>query len=101
VVGGGPCVVGGVRLPAPEPALVRRVTDVLEDRAARLVRIERVMTGSPAPLARTASHTSLRDLTPETVFRRLYQREHAGEPEAELLATFHEALDAAAHEAPL
>lgn len=84
-----------VLLERPEPALRRLLDEALEGRAARLTRIDARRTGSGSALAEAAGQRPLRDLTPEEVFRLRYQRDHEGEPPAELLEALHELIDGA------
>lgn len=83
-----------VALVAPEPGFVGAVHDALASRAARLVRIERVRGGTGASLATAEPERTLRELTPEQVFLRLWARKHDAAPSAELLEAFHETVDA-------
>ena len=85
-----------VRLARPEPALRRKIEDALVGKAVRLVRIARSLDGEARALGESAPRASLRELAPEDVFIERYHRDHAGAPPAELLATFHELLDAVA-----
>ena len=87
-----------VQLDKPEPGLAQKLREAMEDRAGRLVRIERVLTGTGASLATAESGTSLRDLEPEHVFRRMYERDFQIAPETDQLAAFHEVVDAAKQE---
>ncbi len=87
-----------VQLEKPEPGLVRRIHEELDDRAARLVRIERVLTGTGAPLAAAETRTALRDLEPEHVFRRMYEKDFEGAPDEAMLEAFHETLEAVKQE---
>lgn len=87
-----------VRLEKPEPGLAQKLREAMDDRAGRLVRIERVLTGTGASLATAESGTTLRDLAPEHVFRRMYERDFQLAPEADQLAAFHEVVEAAKQE---
>jgi exonuclease SbcD len=86
-----------VKLEKPEPGLVAKLHEALERRAGRLVRIERTLTGTGGGLAAGEGRSTLRDLEPELVFLRLYEREFSGAPDAALLSAFHETLEAATH----
>lgn len=81
-----------VLLDKPEPSLRHEIDKALEGKAPRLARIKVETTGTGAALADSASFRSLRDTSPEDVFRMRYQRDHEGEPSPELLAAFHEIL---------
>ncbi len=81
-----------VRLDAPEPTLRAQVEAALEDRAARLVRLNVVRTDVGDALA-SVEEPTLSDLTPEEVFLRRWAREYSGDPPAELLAAFHQLTD--------
>jgi DNA repair protein SbcD/Mre11 len=85
-----------VALDGPEPDLLRQIQDALADRDARLVRVERVVRGKGESLAASVVEESLRDLTPDEVFRRMHERSHGSPPEESLLAAFHEAVEAVA-----
>ncbi len=66
--------------------------DALVDRAARLVKVTRILTGTAAPLAEATQGRALSDLSPEQVFLERYRREYSEPPTNELLAAFHELL---------
>ncbi len=84
-----------VELSEPEPGLRSMLEKAAEGRAARLVRIPSPrLTGSGRPLAEAAPERTLADLGPEDVFRRKWERDHRSEPPPEVLAAFHELLDA-------
>jgi len=81
-----------ITLDRPEPALHPQVQDALVDRAARLVKVTRILTGTAAPLAEATQGRALSDLSPEQVFLERYRREYSEPPTNELLAAFHELL---------
>jgi exonuclease SbcD len=85
-----------VRLDKPQPHLRHELEAALEGKYPRLVKASVEYTGTGDPLA-TAACSELRDLEPEEVFVRRYQRDHDGDVPAELLGAFRDAL-AAAHE---
>jgi exonuclease SbcD len=87
-----------ISLPRPEPSLRRDVEDLLRGKQARLVRIEVQYTGDGMSLGDASSGTSLRDLQPEEVFVRRYQRDHEDEPPQPLMAAFNELLDSVRQE---
>jgi exonuclease SbcD len=91
-----PYLEASVLLEKPEPGLRAMLETALEGRAARLARIVSHRTGTGETLAEAAGASSLRDLQPEEVFRLKYRRDHRSEPSPELLAAFHELVDAAA-----
>lgn len=92
----------------PEPGLRARVEDALAGRAPRLVKLSVERPGQQLSLADVAPVETLHDLTPDQVFRSLYRKsrdedqdqdqvvEH--EPPPELLAAFHELVDAVSQE---
>ena len=83
-----------VRLDGPEPLLRPHIEAALDDRAPRLVRLNVLHDGDGDPLAeRHVAH--LADLSPEEVFRRRWKRDHEGEPPGELMAAYHELVQAA------
>jgi DNA repair protein SbcD/Mre11 len=82
-----------VRLDGPEPALRARLDTAMHGKEARLVRIATALTGTGRALG-DGERRALADLSPEEVFRRKYEREHAGDVPDELLAAFHELLAA-------
>ena len=75
------------------------IAEALEGRDARLVKITPQKTGSGESLA-DGSGKSLSELTPEKVFRKLWEREHTEPVPAELEAAFHELVDLASQEEP-
>ncbi len=77
----------------PEPDLPRRIEEALERKEPRLIRLTVESTGHRKSLAETTTAIELQDLQPDQVFRRRYQREHSGEPPAELLDAFHLLVD--------
>jgi exonuclease SbcD len=82
-----------VALEQPVPGLRRQIEEAMADRAARLVKLSVSFTGTNDALADTVLVERLRDIQPEEVFVRRYQRDHEGDPPPELLASFHELLD--------
>ena len=79
-------------------ALLRQeIEDALEGRNARLLRVspDRKVEG---PGLADDSTVSLSDLTPEAVFRRRWEKDHDSLPPEEMLAAFHELVEAAASE---
>lgn len=76
----------------------QRLHEALAGRAARLVRIVIDQGGTGRPLACSAARNALRDLAPEEVFRRRWERYHESELPPELLAAFHELLDSVAQD---
>jgi exonuclease SbcD len=81
-----------VALPRPEPALRRRVEAVLEGKAARLVKLTPAYTGTGNALAEERPGVSLKERTPEDVFRARYARDYTEPPEPALLEAFHSLL---------
>ncbi|MBP2303195.1 exonuclease SbcCD subunit D C-terminal domain-containing protein [Azospirillum picis] len=81
-----------VSLPEPRPSLRDEVEAVLSGRPVRLLKLGVRLTGSGETLADSAPPADLASLDPEEVFRRLYRRNHEGDPGPELLAAFNELL---------
>lgn len=81
-----------VQLPKPEPALRRKVEAALEGRSARLVKLTPWYTGTGGALADVRPGVSLRERTPEDVFRARYARDYTEPPDAVLLESFHSLL---------
>ena len=81
-----------VSLQRPEPTLRRRVEAALEGKAARLVKLTPSYTGSGYALADGGPGLSLRERTPEDVFRARYARDYEAPLEAPLLEAFHALL---------
>lgn len=73
------------------------IAEVLEGRAARLVKITPHRAGSGGSLA-DGTGASLSDLTPEKVFRKLWERGSSDPVPADLEAAFHELVDVASQE---
>ena len=88
-----------VRLEGSEFGYQGEIAEALEGKDARLVKITPLRTGSGETLA-DGSERSLSDLTPEKVFRKLWEREKTDPVPAELEAAFHELVDVAAQEEP-
>jgi exonuclease SbcD len=88
-----------VRFSAPAPGIVEQLAARLQDKAARLVRIELVGTGVAGALADAAVGETLARLSPEEVFLRRYARDHRGPVPAALLAAFRELHEQVEHEA--
>jgi len=83
-----------VRLERPEPGLREQIERLLAGKPVRLVKITSVYPGTGGPLAEAVPEARLDSLDPQEVFRRRYARSFDGAPPAELLAAFHELLDA-------
>ncbi|MBZ4397851.1 exonuclease SbcCD subunit D C-terminal domain-containing protein [Myxococcus sp. MISCRS1] len=81
-----------VSLPRPEPALRLKVEKALEGRAARLVKLTPAYTGTGGALAEARPGLSLRERTPEDVFRARYARDYEEPPTEGLLEAFHTLL---------
>ena len=81
-----------VALARPEPALRRQVEAALEGKAARLVKITPEYQGSGHALAESRPGVSLKERTPEDVFRARYARDYTEPPEPLLLEAFHTLL---------
>jgi exonuclease SbcD len=86
-----------VRLEGSEFGYQGDIAEALEGKDARLVKITPLRTGSGETIA-DGSERSLSDLTPEKVFRKLWERGTADPVPAELEAAFHELVDAALQE---
>ncbi|WP_224243054.1 exonuclease SbcCD subunit D C-terminal domain-containing protein [Hyalangium gracile] len=81
-----------VSLTKPEPSLRRKVEAVLEGKAARLVKLTPSYTGTGQVLAETSLGRSLRERTPEDVFKARYERDYQEPLAPELLEAFHALL---------
>lgn len=82
-----------VLLDKPQPNLRQKVTEVLENKAVRLVKLATQYAGSGKRLADSAPEIGLQDLQPEDVFARKYASEHGGEPSEALRNAFFELLE--------
>lgn len=89
-----------IRMERPDSALRRLVTDALEGRHARLVKLTVEYTGSGKSLSQQVPNKQLQDLKAEDVFLQLYGSRHEGEPSEELLACFREIVEAVEDGAP-
>jgi len=89
-----------VSLPRPEPALRQKVEKVLEGRAARLVKLTPAYTGAGGALAEVQPGLSLKERTPEDVFRARYARDFEEPPAPALLEAFHTLLSEVQEESP-
>jgi len=81
-----------VSLPRPEPSLRQKVEKALEGRAARLVKLTPAYTGTGGALADARPGLSLKERTPEDVFRARYARDYEEPPSEPLLEAFHTLL---------
>jgi DNA repair protein SbcD/Mre11 len=82
-----------VRLDTPDPGLQRELHDVLEDRAARLVRIDAPSTGTGKALGDASAGRDLRDVDVQEVFLLKWSRQFAEPPTAGVLADLDELVD--------
>ncbi|MGQ9370209.1 exonuclease SbcCD subunit D C-terminal domain-containing protein [Azospirillum sp. ST 5-10] len=82
-----------VALDEPRPGLRDEVTAVLDGRPVRLLKLAVQLTGSGDALAESAPGLELAALQPDEVFRLAYRRQHDGDPDAALVAAFHELLE--------
>ena len=83
-----------VRLERANALLAEEIRDALEGRDARLLKVTREHTGTGQALA-DAGASSLNDLGPEKVFRKLWERSNAAPVPAELLAAFGDLVERA------
>jgi exonuclease SbcD len=83
-----------VALDRPEPGLRPAIAEEVRGKRVRLVRIASVLRGTGRALGDVESRRTLAELLPEEVFRRRWERDHEGAPPADLLAAFHELVDA-------
>jgi exonuclease SbcD len=81
-----------VSLPRPEPSLRRKVEEKLEGKAARLVKLTPSYTGTGLTLAEGGPGLSLRDRTPEDVFKARYSRDYTEPIAPQVLEAFHALL---------
>jgi exonuclease SbcD len=88
-----------VSLPRPEPSLRRKVEAALEGKAARLVKLTPSYTGTGLVLAETQPGISLRERTPEEVFKARYARDYQEPMDPALLESFHTLLTAVQEDA--
>lgn len=87
-----------VRLPQPSPRIGERIARAIESRAARLVRVEVVLTGTGAKAAgAVARPQELTSLTPEQLFVRRFAKDHDGPVPEALLAAFRTLLGEVEH----
>ena len=87
-----------VRLERPESALRREMTEVLDGKNARLVKLTVEYTGTGQALGDALPKKQLQDLKPEQMFSELYKQHHEGEPSDELMSCFREIVEATEHE---
>ncbi len=83
-----------VLLERPEPGLRHRLEEALSGKAVRLLKISAHYPGSAEALAESLPETLLQELHPDDVFVRRYRQRHDAEPSSELLAAFHELVEA-------
>jgi DNA repair protein SbcD/Mre11 len=90
-----------VRLAAPSPQIVERISRVAESKRVRLVRVEALAAAVASALPGAAGADvaePLQSLTPEDVFVRRYLRDYEAPVPEPLLVAFRELLDAVEHE---
>lgn len=88
-----------VLLQQPDPGLRRRIEEALAGKHARLLKLNVTLKGDPAK-DQPAPRQNLRDLQPDDVFERLYDRVYDAAPPPELLAAWAELLDTVHQESP-
>lgn len=88
-----------VSLPRPEPSLRRKVEAALEGKAARLVKLTPSYTGTGLALAEIQAGASLRERTPEEVFKARYARDYQEPMDPALLESFHTLLSSVQEDA--
>jgi exonuclease SbcD len=81
-----------VSLTKPEPSLRRKVEAALEGKAVRLVKLTPSYTGTGQALAEAQQGLSLRERTPEDVFKARYDRDYQEPMTPALLEAFHTLL---------
>ncbi|MGE0545772.1 MAG: exonuclease SbcCD subunit D C-terminal domain-containing protein [Kofleriaceae bacterium] len=81
-----------VALDRPEPKLRALIETALDDKRARLIKLEVATTGDRAALAERVSVQRLAELDPREVFARLWLRNHAEPPDQDVLAGFERLL---------
>ena len=79
-------------LTKPEPSLRRKVEAALEGKAVRLVKLTPSYTGTGHALAEAQLGLSLRERTPEDVFKARYDRDYQEPMAPALLEAFHTLL---------
>ncbi|AKQ69106.1 Exonuclease SbcD [Myxococcus hansupus] len=89
-----------VSLPRPEPALRQKVEKVLDGKAARLVKLTPAYTGTGGALAEVQPGLSLKERTPEDVFRARYARDFEEPPAPAVVEAFHALLSDVQEESP-
>ncbi len=77
-----------VALDRPEPKLRALVETALEGKRARLINLHVERTGDGAALADRVAARRLAELDPRDVFLRLWSRDHAEPPSADVIAAF-------------
>jgi exonuclease SbcD len=82
-----------VRLDRPDSSLRRDLTEALEGKAVRFVKLTVEYSGGGESLAQQMPRRHLQDLEVETVFMQLHQSRHDSPPRPELLACFREIVD--------
>jgi exonuclease SbcD len=88
-----------VRLERPAPELRQRIEEALALQFVRLVRVKPVYPEAAAATAASGPPLpDLAELQPDQVFRMCYQEKYRRDPPADLLADFHELVDAAHRE---
>jgi exonuclease SbcD len=78
----------------PQPHLRREIEAAAAGKRPRVLRIAQEAAGSGKALGDDAPASTLRDVAPVDVFLKRYAQAHEGEPPADLLAAFHDLLDA-------
>jgi exonuclease SbcD len=88
-----PYVEVAVRLERPDPSLRRRVEEILEGKAARLLKLSSEYAGSASGLTPAKPAQRLDELQPDGVFRERYRQQYENEPPTDLMAAFDALLE--------
>ncbi len=87
-----------MRLERPDTTMRRLVSEAIEGKHARLVKLTLEYLGSGKSLAQQVPHEHLHDLTADAVFLQMYQSVYGGEPNEELMACFREIVESVEQE---
>jgi exonuclease SbcD len=87
-----------IRLGHPDTTLRRLVSEAIEGKHARLVKLTLEYAGTGKSLAQQVPHQDLAHLTADAVFLQMYQSVYGSEPTEEIMACFHEIVESVQQE---
>jgi exonuclease SbcD len=87
-----------LRLDRPDSTVRRHVSEAIEGKHARLVKLTLEYAGIGKSLAQQVPHQHLGQLTPDAVFLQMYQSVYGSQPTEEIMTCFHEIVESVQRE---